>query len=511
MASLPSQPSAPQRQTSHQRTPSPNAINARRMNRSSHSFTSEDSQTLLIDTPTSPSTSQNDSPKPSSPISTGHATAGSSTAPPAPEPRKCWICFSDETEDTPADSEWVSPCPCALTAHQACLLDWVADLRAPNRKDAKEKVQCPQCKADIKVAQPRSVAVEITHGFERVWARTFIPVGGAFVGIALGGACYIHGFASIFFMMGKTDAVRLLGIRRVDGQVNTNVFFGLPFIPIVLALSRTSYADGIFPILPMFFLMNRQRPTKNGPLWPPSMMMTLCAMPYIRSIYNGFHKKVIAPREEAWLKAIQPRAAQDSDAAPDDAAAAQPEPQNAAEDNLLDFELGVQVEVIEEEEEVVEPPPNNGPGQPPQPENQAQPPQPQIDLLQPQNDLNLARPANPPAHFQRHINIDLSAIASAIIGGLLFPTIATGMGFALHTLLPSRLTTPPRSHWLHGPARQTGLLQSRWGRSLVGGLLFVVLKDALVFWTSWSRKEGHRRRRVLNLGEAGGEVGGALP
>lgn len=341
------------------------------------------------------------------------------------------------------------------------------------------------------------MAVEITQGFERVWARTFIPVGGVFVGIALGGACYIHGFASIFFMMGKTDAVRLLGIRRVDGQVNTNVFFGLPFIPIVLALSRTSYADGIFPILPMFFLMNRQRPTKNGPLWPPSMMMTLCAMPYIRSIYNGFHKKVLAPREEAWLKAIQPRAAQDSDEAPNNAAA-QPEHQIAAEDNLLDFELGVQVEVIEEEEEVVEPPPpNDGAAPPPQNENQAQPPQP----APPANPH--APPAAPPAHFQRHINIDLSAIASAIIGGLLFPTIATGMGFALHTLLPSRLTAPPRTYW-HGTARQTGLLQSRWGRSLVGGLLFVVLKDALVFWTSWGRKEGHRRRRVLNLGEEGG-------
>jgi len=299
-------------------------------------------------------------------------------------------------------------------------------------------------------------------------------------------------------MMGKMDAVRLLGIRRADALVNTNVFMGLPLIPVVLALSRTSYVDSIFPILPMFFLMNRQRPTKNGPLWPPSMMMTLCAMPYIRSIYNGFHKKVIAPREEAWLKAIQPRAAQDSDEAPD-SAAVQPEPQNAAANNLLDFELGVQVEVIEEEEEVVEPPPPNNAPQPPQNENQAQPPQ-------PHNDPNAARPA-PPAHFQRHINIDLSAIASAIIGGLLFPTIATGMGFALHTLLPSRLTAPPRSHWLHGPARQTGLLQSRWGRSLVGGLLFVVLKDALVFWTSWSRKEGHRRRRVLNLGEEGGEVG----
>jgi len=469
------------------------------MNRSSHSSTSEDSQTLLVDTPSSPSSSHQ-SPKPFPPSSTGHATAGSSTAPPAPEPRKCWICFSDETEDTPADSEWVSPCPCALTAHQACLLDWVADLKAPNRKDAK-KVQCPQCKADIKVAQPRSRAVEVMHGFERVRGRMIILVGGVSAVTALVGACYAHGLASITFMMGTADAARLLGIHRAGGRENHIAIAAIPFIPVALGLSMTSLADGIWPVLPMLFLINRQRPIKNGPLWPPSMMMTLCAMPYIRSIYNGVHKNVIAPREKAWLKEIQPRGALDADEPANDAAV-QPEPQDAAAHNMMDFELGVQVEVIEEEEvEIEQPQPNNAPA-PPGNDNQAPPPH-------PPNQAQPALPPNfpaPPAQFQRHINVDLNATVNTIFGALLFPTIATGMGAVLYGLLPSRFTTTPRANWRYGLARQTGLLQSRWGRSLLGGLLFVVLKDALVFWTRWSMKEDHKRRRVLNLGEEGGEI-----
>lgn len=44
------------------------------------------------------------------------------------EPRRCWICFNDETEDDATTSEWRSPCTCSLVAHEKCLLDWIADM-----------------------------------------------------------------------------------------------------------------------------------------------------------------------------------------------------------------------------------------------------------------------------------------------------------------------------------------------------------------------------------------------
>ena len=42
------------------------------------------------------------------------------------------------------------------------------------------------------------------------------------------------------------------------------------------------------------------------------------------------------------------------------------------------------------------------------------------------------------------------------------------------------------------------LLQEKWGRSLVGGCLFVVLKDAVMLYARWRMVEMHRKRRVVD-------------
>lgn len=501
MASIPSQPPAPQRQdSSHHRTPSPTA---RRPSRSSQSLTSEDSQTVLIGTPTS------SSPKTQSPSPTP-ATPGPTAAEPESEPRKCWICFSDETEDTPLSSEWVSPCPCALTAHQACLLDWVADLKAPNRKNA-QKVQCPQCKANIRLSQPQSVSVEILRASERVHGKLRWFVLGGIGTSALVGGTYIIGLMSVIQVVGLPDAMRLVEMGNQNGAPNIKVISAIPFVPVVLALSRTTLADGILPLLPMAFLFGRPRPTRNAPLWPPSAMMTLCALPYIRAIYNGFHKTVIAPREKAWLQQIQPRAAENADGlANGDAVQGDNDMEGQDENNvddMLDFELGVQVEVIEEEEEI-EPQhqPNNAPAQAqPRPQNEGNNDQ-DHGPNQPQAPPQPAPVAGQPQEFRQNIFLNLAIVTHSITGAILFPTISMSMGYTLKVLLPSHLTTlPMRSRWSSLPAKPTGLLQTRWGRSLVGGLLFVVLKDALSFWARWSLKNDHKKRKVLNHGEASEE------
>ncbi|KAL8822131.1 MAG: hypothetical protein Q9191_007125, partial [Dirinaria sp. TL-2023a] len=346
MASLPSQPSASQRPSSSQQSPpSPTHTLNRRPSRSSQSLTSEDSQTLLVNTPRSTS------PKPASPKATDDATTPPPLSSPAnSEPRKCWICFSDETEDNPTTSEWVSPCPCALTAHQACLLDWVADLQAPNRKAAK-KVQCPQCKADIKVAQPRSLSLELARAFDRISSRLWKGVAGASFLSAFIGVCYMHGCSSLYIMMGRSDYTRLVMSHRRSSSL-PSLETSISLIPIVLVLSRTTLADGLLPVLPVLFLF-RSKPARSVPtMWPPSFMMTLYSLPYIRSLYNAFHKQVLAPYEKAWLKGIQPRASEDAEEA--DAEAQQEDGAEADHDDgegdMVDFELGVQVEVIEEED-----------------------------------------------------------------------------------------------------------------------------------------------------------------
>lgn len=167
--------SLPQRQHSSQQRPSsPEASSSRQDRRSSipQSTTSEDSQTVLLNHPPS----SESSPKPE-PQRKQQSRPKIQTAESNEEPRKCWICFADETEDTPTSSEWRSPCPCALTAHESCLLDWVADLENPNNRKSSgpPKIECPQCKAKITIARPRSFVVEGVRAVQRATARFVLP------------------------------------------------------------------------------------------------------------------------------------------------------------------------------------------------------------------------------------------------------------------------------------------------------------------------------------------------
>jgi len=114
-ASPPAEPSSPQ-QEPHART-------------NSFSAQSVDSQTLFLNSPLPAHAPP--------PAHDQHAAAAQQTAAPSVEEddiKRCWICFNDETEDDESSSEWRSPCSCSLVAHEMCLLDWIADMEAPNSR-----------------------------------------------------------------------------------------------------------------------------------------------------------------------------------------------------------------------------------------------------------------------------------------------------------------------------------------------------------------------------------------
>ena len=84
----------------------------------------------------------------------------------------------------------------------------------------------------------------------------------------------------------------------------------------------------------------------------------------------------------------------------------------------------------------------------------------------------------------RRLTFSATAIAESVLGGLLFPTIAGLTGEALKLILPTSWTTPAAR--LNGRAAgPKGFLQHKWARSLVGGCLFVVCKDALMLYVRW--------------------------
>lgn len=87
----------------------------------SFSAASVDSQTLLLNSPQAHADAkQTEAPQ--------ESTATAPQQQEEQEPRRCWICFNDETEDDATTSEWRSPCTCSLVAHEKCLLDWIADM-----------------------------------------------------------------------------------------------------------------------------------------------------------------------------------------------------------------------------------------------------------------------------------------------------------------------------------------------------------------------------------------------
>lgn len=510
--------------------------------------TLEDSQTVVI----SPTTTQ-DRPAPSTsqPQTAPPAQSKPVTVIPDDDLRKCWICFSDESEDTPQTSQWRSPCPCALTAHEACLLDWIADLEAPNSRRGRQgrahKIECPQCKSEIIIARPRSLVIDGVRALEDTCSRAILPSVLLLSVSSIFRLFYEYGIIAVEVVMGPGDAVSILEplfeVPRSSQsftqhllhsiRTGTRLSLGLVSIPPVLILSRTSIADGILPILPMLFLATSPKQDTLSDLgsWPPSAGLSFALLPYIRSAYNFYYDRVWAEKERKWLREIQPRA---TTAAEEGDGAGQAENNEEAEDILEEEENVIQIDVdfnIVDEWPNGEPAPAaaaaNLPARGVAPPLHA-PPQDDIEaiaeqLQQAEQQLNQleaeqgivagdaqgdagqegAQPAAAappqPVPEQRGalaLNIATNRLADTVLGALAFPFVSALTGDLLRYVLPRAWTTPSAAQFMG--RKQHAFLQARWARSLVGGCLFVVLKDAVMLYVRWKMARNHRQRHVLN-------------
>ncbi|KAI4179540.1 MAG: hypothetical protein L6R41_007785 [Letrouitia leprolyta] len=498
-----SQPPAARQQPSQ---PAESLLSASsRLGRSSpsHSTYSEDSQTVILNTPSSEEVPHESGQGKTEPK---RSLQRSQTSSSAAEPKKCWICFSDETEDNPTTAEWRSPCPCALTAHESCLLDWIADKESSpqNGSSRPQKIECPQCKAEIVVARPRSRIVEWHQSLQDAAGRLFWPgIIGSLVS-GMGAACVLHGASTVYLLLGTRDAEILLGVR--NGRMpSSNTILGLASIPGILMISSTSLADPLLPVLPVLYFAANRPTSQPRRLWPPSAAMTLVALPYLRAAYRGLRKKIFQEREKEWTRQIQPRAGEDRDNANQEGQEQAP-PENE-QGGGMNFELGVELEIVEEEEVAFEPeqqeepviggpaeePAANGGEQRQDPDQQQGPRQGQAQNGRPdQGD----RDAGLPAEQHRVVRLVplVSAIVHTMIGALAFPAVAASMGGLISIFLPRTWKTPP-SLW---DRRPLGFLQSRFGRSVVGGCLFLFLKDTLSLYSKYRLAQDHLQRRVLD-------------
>lgn len=200
------------------------------------------------------------------------------------EPRKCWICQQEEGEDPANTSLWRKPCPCSLDAHEECLLEWIADEERPKPGELghTRKIECPQCKTEIRIERPRDFIVGV---YDRIsgFARGFVvPFAVSSVAGCIYSGLYVYGLNTITLVFGEFRGSQIIeGAFRYQSRtvlserilkfcqglkglfVGTDPFFpgnvqswrlflGLPLIGPTLILSRTRWADFTLPlILPM--------------------------------------------------------------------------------------------------------------------------------------------------------------------------------------------------------------------------------------------------------------------
>ncbi|KAK4040230.1 hypothetical protein C8A01DRAFT_46389 [Parachaetomium inaequale] len=147
----------------------------------------------------------------------------------------------------------------------------------------------------------------------------------------------------------------------------------------------------------------------------------------------------------------------------------------------------------------------------PQPEDQqAQQPQPQPQPpAAEQPEPQPAQPNQPPPQNQNNQNNQrrnndgpetsyFSLIINSVATSLLLPAISYGMGELIRATAPRSWVAPAARSW-RGAKTPAGLLQQQWGRSLAGGCLFVVLRDAIALYTKYRRVQVRAKRRVRNV------------
>jgi hypothetical protein len=211
------------------------------------------------------------------------ASQAKAPQPPPQEIRTCWICQQESTEDR-LGQEWRTPCPCSLTAHHECLLEWVTSEEAPRRGDiaTSHQLKCPQCQAPIRIQRPRDYIV-LTAGMIQSLAKTLvIPTAlSAFVGCFYSGFL-VYGVNTLHVVFGPEEAMKIMAVRpggmgfltelrlsggsqfvqnlfkatdpflpSMDSFRNWKLFIGLPMIAPSLVLARTRMADLIFAVLPI--------------------------------------------------------------------------------------------------------------------------------------------------------------------------------------------------------------------------------------------------------------------
>lgn len=109
------------------------------------------------------------------------------------------------------------------------------------------------------------------------------------------------------------------------------------------------------------------------------------------------------------------------------------------------------------------------------------------------NNGNNQQAPEEPIREARGTSTTLTDLVNGVVSALTFPLVCWASGEVLRHTLPSSWVTRPN------PRVVTGLLQEQWGRSLVGGAVFIVARDMANLYTKHRQVEVRKHRRVRNV------------
>ncbi|KAK7414801.1 hypothetical protein QQX98_006403 [Neonectria punicea] len=475
----------------------------------------------------------------------------------AETPRRCFICLTDEEPSDPPSS-WVDPCPCTLEAHQDCMLSWVTDCERSNKP-----LQCPVCKSKIRLEGPWDPVVALTDVISSKFTRVspFVLLTTATMGIQFSlqmyGACAMWAFAGreslVQFMLGPEVNVggQHSRVMRMASERLGNALILMNVGPALLLGQLTPWlGNKIFLPTASLYGVYRVMHDDQFLTWPPSPQMAMALFPYARSAYINFWREFVFPyevnlnRQIMGLPALEPRQNEEPPANPragqrhehggvlgfinnllealdegddeengrDDAMAplriAHHEGEDADGDVVVNIVIDEVVDLAEEDlndvtddDEDDDPEDGIGPAVRVVPGAQRDP-----------GALPNAAPADAAAVHNEHeapqapparrpgLGTILSGVSNAIVSALILPGISYAMGELLRLALPKTWTTVPRNPWFRTAGiMRPGLLQQQWGRSLVGGCLWVVMKDVVRLYTKYRKVAAMGKRRVKNV------------
>ncbi|KAG9234205.1 hypothetical protein BJ875DRAFT_376925 [Amylocarpus encephaloides] len=443
---------------------------------------------------------------------------------PQEENRRCWICQMDENDDAPEKPLWRRPCPCSLTAHNECLLEWIADAETPKpggQAVLPSKIVCPVCKAPFKIDRPQDLIVNLLDRTQSMVRRLVLPTAiSSLLGCGYAGL-FVYGVNTLYLVFGQEEASRILvSMRTVDDSAigaylsrrsltalwslmtGTDAFFPrmdssgpfshwkqwltLPLIGPALILSRSRMADYVFPLLiPVYFFNPLHRDIYR---WPPTAGLTFATLPYIRTAYIEFYRYAFAAVEKKWDLAVMRKPREGETA---EGIAQQAEDEDIFEIQIVEGDVGGDNELPNE---------NQAPG-PLQvnPQANAQGEDAPLGNAQADGVVGEQPGAVGPPHrrddffFQRNWSIAQAAIK--ITGALSLPLVSSVMGDLLEVLLPARWVGKGA---FGGRYSTRGLLGQKWGRTVAGGCLFVVLKDVITLYAKWKRAKNFGKRTIID-------------